>query len=414
MEGKFQEANSFYLSRVLGNKIYDSENNVIGSLKDLGIINQLKNPKVEAVKVKMHEGIKFLNWDNFIVTKQKGQYVLTCNKIEEKCIDDIMFLAKHVLDKQIVDINGRKVVRVNDIRLSAVNSGIYVIAVDIGWEGLLRRIGIAKPIRKINPNITNSMILWADVASLINGNDSIQLSKTYHRLSVMHPSDLADIIEDFDTKTGLSILENLDNAKAADVIEELEEDAQVTVIENLSTDRAADILEEMPADEVADILDSLSEDKAEELLSNMEKEASEEVRDLMEYEDDVVGSLMSTDFVAFNNKFTVDQTINSLRNTKPEEDQMYYIYVVNNKNQLIGTISLRDIVVSQPDSTLESIMNKNFICMKDMDDINDLIKNISKYNLVAIPVVDEKMELIGNVVINDIIYELLKSKRRIG
>lgn len=408
------EMNRFYLSRILGNKIYDSSNNVIGKLKDLGIINELKNPKVVAVEAKTKDGLKFLNWNTFNITKQKGQYVLTCNKIVEIEVDNVMFLAKHILDKQIIDVNGRKVVRVNDISMAKSNAGIFVIAVDIGIEGLLRRIGLAKPIKSMGTNLPSSLMLWNDVEAIFSGNENIKLSKSYNKLSILHPADLADIIEDFDPKTGITIFNSLDTAKAADVLEELEEDAQLNVIENLSTDKAADILEEMPADEVADILDGLSDDKAEEILSNMEKEASDEVRGLMEYEDDVVGSLMSTDYVAYNSSFTIDKVLISLRESQPEEDKMYCIYVIDNKNKLLGTVSLRDLVISKPEAALSSVMKKDLICMKDTDDVNDLIKNITKYNLVALPVVNETAELVGNVIINDIVYELLKTKKKIG
>jgi Mg/Co/Ni transporter MgtE len=240
------------------------------------------------------------------------------------------------------------------------------------------------------------------------------LSKTYNKLSILHPSDLADIIEDFDSKTGLTIFSALDNAKAADVLEQMEADAQMSFIESLSADKAADVLEEMPADEAADILDGMNETKVEELLSNMEKEASDEIRELLEYEPDVVGSLMSTDFVSFKNEDTIGYTIDSLRQLKPEEDEMYNIYVVDKFDKLIGTLSLRNLIINELNCKLEDVMNKNFISMFDTDNIDDLIKNVSKYNLVAVPITDQDMNLIGNVIINDIIYELLKNKRKIG
>ncbi|HEY5560861.1 MAG TPA: CBS domain-containing protein [Clostridiaceae bacterium] len=408
------EMNSFYFSRILDNKIYDSEKNIIGRLKDLGIMNELRNPKVVVVKAKTSEGIKYLGWESFVVNKINGQYELTCKEIKEKNADNVMFLRKHVLDQQIVDVNGRKVVRVNDIRLALLSNGISVIAVDIGIDGLLRRIGIAKVLKHLKIKTPSKLMLWNNVETIFPSNENIKLSKTYDKLKILHPADLADIIEDFDGKSAIEIFNSLDNAKAADVLEQMEDDAQVSLIQRLSPDKAADILEEMPADEVADILDGLSDVKAEELLRNMEKEASDEVRELMEYEDNQVGSLMNTDYVYFIDDLTVEKCILSLRQTKPEEDQMYNIYVVDNKNKLEGTITLRDLIVSESDKSLKSIMNKEYICMKDTDKLEDLIKNISKYNLVAIPVVDEEKELVGNVIINDIIYELLKNKRRIG
>lgn len=408
------EMNSFYLSRVLGSKVFTKDREILGKIKDIGVINKLKNPRVEAIKVKTSKGILNLKWKDVFVEKENGQYVMTINKIEEIDLDDVMFLGQHVLDKQIIDVNGRKVVRVNDIRLLNHGSSVFVVAADIGTEGILRRIGIAKPIVRMGFKISSKLILWNDVETIFRANENIMLSKTYNKLSILHPSDLADIIEDFDENTGMMIFSSLDNAKAADVLEEMEEDKQLNFIKSLDTDKAADILEEMPADEAADILDGLSELKAEELLNNMEKEASEEVRGLLEYESDEVGSLMSTEIVALKYDLKVEKAISILRGMRPNEDEMYYIYVVNNRNRLKGVISLRDIIVADPNESLERIMNREFPYIYDKDDLHDLIKIISKYNLMAIPVTDIDKNLIGNVIINDIVYEILKKNKRIG
>ncbi|WP_298836877.1 magnesium transporter MgtE N-terminal domain-containing protein [Clostridium sp.] len=405
--------NNFYLSRILGNKVYTTDMKVVGKLNDLGVVNELKSPHVITAKVKTNSGIKDYNFKNFSITKQKGQYVIVCNKIEEYTSSNTLFLRKHILDQQIIDVNGRKVVRVNDISLSYLEKGAFVVAVDIGIDGLLRRIGIAKPLKMIGLKVPSRLMLWNDVEAIITSNENIVLSKTYDSLSILHPSDLADIIEDFDAKTGLTIFSSLDNATAADVLEQMEEDSQVSFIESLSADKAADVLENMPADEAADILDDMEKEKVEELLNSMEKEAAGEIRELLEYDSKAVGSLMSTDFVSFKNNKTINYAIETLRKLKPEEDEILNLYVVDKNNKLIGTLSLRDLIISDPTSKIGEIMNKKFQSMFDTDNINDLIKNVSKYNLVAIPVTDHEMKLLGNVIINDIIYELLKNKRKL-
>ena len=406
--------NNFYLSRVLGNKVYTSDMKVIGKLIDLGVINELKSPHVTTAKVNTTSGIKDYNFKYFSITKQKGQYLLVCNKIEEYTSTNTLFLRKHILDQQIIDVNGRKVVRVNDISLSYLEKGAYVVAVDIGIDGLLRRIGIAKPLKVLGIKIPAKLMLWNDVEAVVTSNENIVLSKTYDSLSILHPSDLADIIEDFDAKTGLTIFSSLDNSKAADVLEEMEEETQVSFIESLSYDKAADVLEEMPADEAADILDGMKSEKVEQLLNSMEKEAAGEIRELLGYDSKAVGSLMSTDFVFFKNKETINEAIENLRILKPEEDELFSLYVVDDNDKLIGTLSLRDLIISEPTNKIGDIMNKKFKSMFDTDNINDLIKNVSKYNLVAIPVTNHEMKLLGNVIINDIIYELLKNKRKIS
>lgn len=403
---------SVYLSRILGNKIFTVNKDVIGTLKDLAVDVNFQNPKVTMAAVKTKAGVKFIDFDSINISKGKGQYVLICNKVVDKDISNNMLLKKYVLDKQIVDVNGRKVVRANDIRLAIVPSGMFIAAVDIGMDGLLRRIGIAKPLKRLGFKVSSKLILWDNVQTAFTSKN-ILLSKTYNKLHTLHPSDLADIIEDFDSNTGEIIFASLDNTKAADVLEELEEDVQVRLLKTLSTDKAVDILEEMPADEAADVLDELNENRAEELLNKMEKESSDEIRELMEYDEYLVGSIMNTDFISCPADYTVADAMNDIRKSTEEIDQVYYVYILDNVNKIIGEISLRDLIVSTADEKLEDIMNKEIIYIQDTDEIRDLVKVISKYDLFTVPVVDKYIHLMGIAYINDIFYELIKHNRKL-
>jgi Mg/Co/Ni transporter MgtE len=173
----------------------------------------------------------------------------------------------------------------------------------------------------------------------------------------------------------------------------------------------ADVLEKMPADEVADILDELSDEKAEKLLNEMEHESSQEVRDLLEYPEDSVGSIMSTDILSFNAAHTVDEILNELRTSKPEADALYNLFAVNEKGKLIGTFSLRDVVVSQPEITVKDIMKTSPTHLHDFQPVDDIAELISKYNLLAIPVVDEHHILQGMVVIDDVVEDLIDQRK---
>jgi Mg/Co/Ni transporter MgtE len=330
--------------------------------------------------------------------------------------ENTLYLKNNVLDRQLVDIDGRKLVRVNDLRLATLASGTYVIAVDVGLEGLLRRLGVAKPVKVLldlfHGAIPNKMILWNEVEAVDFGHAGIKLSSAYSKLSTLHVSDLADIIEDMDAKMQMEVFSSLDEEKAADVLEELESDTQIHVIKNMSVTKAADVLEKMPADEAADILDDLEDDKVEELLSEMEQEASEDVRDLLKYEEDEVGSLMTTDFISFSKDMTVEETIYELRNLKPEADTIYYLYIVDKNDRFIATVSLRDIIVSQPQTKLSEIMSERSIYVTDTDNVDSISEIISKYNLLALPVVDKNKVMLGMIIIDDIVYNLLRANRR--
>jgi magnesium transporter len=412
---------NFYLSRVENARIVSSEGDRIGKLKDLAIDMTLSKPKVVTARIKTHQGLQLLDFSHFTVTKQKRQYVFICSAVKESAapLENLIFLKQNVLDRQIVDMNGKKIVRVNDVRLAVLSAGTFAVAVDVGLEGLLRRLSFAKPLSMIMKQFKVSLpakfILWDDIGTVDFSNTTytgITLSKAYEKLARLNPSDLADIIEDLDKNAQMAVFKSLDDERAADVMEELEHEAQVHVIKNLSTEDAADILEIMPADEVADILDGLGEDKAEELLKEMETSASDEVRGLMEYENDTVGSIMSTDYISFHAFWTVDQALRELRRLKPESSWAYYLYILDEQQRLVATVSLRDVVISEPETRLEEIMNTDVTFVYDEDRIHSIAEIISKYNLLCVPVVDKEEHMLGVVVIEDVVYDLLKSRRR--
>ncbi|HBE77412.1 MAG TPA: magnesium transporter MgtE [Firmicutes bacterium] len=408
---------SLYLSRILDVKILNPEGKTIGKLTELIATNE-EPPRVVVCVVKTpNKIVKFLDWSQFSINKVNNRYQLTCDcDLEITPPPNTIRLKKHILDKQIVDIDGKKVVRVNDIRLALISTGLYVVAVDVGIEGLLRRLDLAKPIRKIlqlfGKNISSKLILWSNMETIGTPLDNLKLSTPSSKLNTLHPSELADIIEDLDVNTRTAIFSALDHDRAADVLEEMETEAKSSILDQLSVEKAADVLEKMPADEVADILDDLKEDRAEELLQEMDKEASAEVRELMEYPENQVGSLMSTDYISFKEHMTAQQTINELRRLKPESDTIYYLYVLDDQERLTAIVSLRDLIVSEPETKLVQIMNRKIIYACDQDNINSLVEIISKYSLLAVPVVDQDNKMVGIVIIDDVVFEILKSKKR--
>ena len=301
----------------------------------------------------------------------------------------------------------------------SIESVTHAIAVDISTEGLLRRLGVAGIINKLlsifKVNLPSQFILWDDVEAFDTTNFNIKLSHSSSKLQLLHPSDLADIIEEMGSLSRTKVFESLDEERAADVLEEMEPYAQAQIIESMSIGKAADLLEKMPADEVADLMDELEDEKVELLLNEMEKESSEEIRELLEYEDKEVGSLMTTDYLSFRESMTIEETLNELRLQKPEADMIYSLFITDTNEKLIATVSLRDLVISTPTMTLAEIMNKQFISVLDEDKIDTLASIISKYDLLAIPVTDEQNTLMGMVVIDDIVEDLMyKGKTRKG
>jgi len=417
---------TFYFSQLLGRRFVTPHGSVPGKIRDFLIdltpwsvnVSEPVRPRVIAVKVKTYDGLKIFDFSSFEITRYKGVLRVICNEITEtntEIYTNCLWIRENILDKQIVDINGRKLVRVNDIRMVMIPSGAFAIAVEVGIEGRLRRLGIDRPIRaiveRLGLEIPGKFILWDDIEAVDFANASIRLSKASSKLDNLHPSDLADIIEDLDKASRTYIFESLNEEKAADVLEELEPDAQVHIVETLPKEKVADLLEKMPADEVADILDELEKDKAEELLNEMEKESSEEVRELLEYPDKVVGSIMTTDFMTFSSNLTVEEAIQALRKEKPEPSNIYSIFVVDGHDKLLSTIPLGELIVADPTHTLRKIMKKNPICVYDDDNIDSLAELVSKYNLLAVPVINKAQQMEGVVVIEDIVDDLLSRRK---
>jgi len=418
---------TFYLSRILGRNVYDTNGKFIGVVKDLLIdtgpatANQTPpfgRPVVAGIRLKIRNELKLFSFRYFEITKINRKIDVTGHQLIELPIENIhngLFLGEVILDKQIVDLNGRKLVRVNDVRLVSLSEGTYAIAVDVGVEGLLRRIGISHPLKTLlsilKISIPAKFILWDDVEAIDFSNYNIKLSKPYSKLHTLHPSDLADIIEELGKSTSTNVFSALDEEKAADVLEELEKDTQIHIIESLPVEKVADVLEKMPADEVADILDGLEDEKAESLLNEMEAESSQEVREILEYPDRTVGSLMNTEVLAFNENRTVDEVISEFRSLRPEADELYNLFVIDDKEELVATFSLRDLVVSQPNVTLKQIMKTNPIYIYDDQEIDDVAEIISKYNLLALPVVNRNNQLEGMVIIDDVVEDLIDKRR---
>ena len=406
---------TYYLSPIIGKPVYAESGEELGRLEDLVVDVAAVRPRIVGVRLRTDEGLQIFECDLLTVSRANNQYRLEIKnaRSNQTMLEKHWLAVRDIWDNQIVDIDDKKVRRVNDLRLAQLSTGTYIVAVDVGFGGLLRRLGISNFIRFFLGRQPHSdMILWDDVQTVDLAHAGIKLATETNKLHTLHPSDLADIIEDLDRKTATAVFAGLPEEDAADVLEELEPDAQVDMVDAMSVEKAADVLEKMPADEAADLLDELDKHKADEILQEMEHDASEEVRDLMDYPDSTVGSIMITDFCSFSAHMTVADTLSELRTLKPGEDVINYLYVLDVNGKLTAVVSLRDLVVAEPGVTLDHIMDKQVTFVKDTERIETLAELLTKYSLLAVPVVDEEMNLVGIGQIDDVVAKLLRTKRR--
>ncbi|MCM0646847.1 CBS domain-containing protein [Clostridium swellfunianum] len=403
---------NFFLSSFLYKKVIDEYGDSLGKLWDVYVTTEDGYPRAIGYKIKKNGEMFNYEFRNIDFCESDKGYVVKVRDAKEIIPRSFSYLlSKHLLDKQIVDINGKKVVRVNDLRMGEIAGELRVLAVDTGALALGRRAGMESLVkgffRIINKEINDSLIMWESVESLEMVNDNLKLSVPYQKLSKLHPADLADILEEMDINYRTKVFESLDENLAADTLEEIEPEIQKDLLESISETKAAELFDSMPNDEIADILDEIDEETAEKLLMGMEEEDAEEIRELMKYEDETVGSIMNTDFISFNINIAAQETIELLRELKPDNEVAYYIYIVDEDEKLQGVVSLRDLVVSSPESKLRDIMDTNVVKMKDSESIDESIEIAVKYDLISLPVVDSDDKLCGIVIMTDIIDEVL-------
>jgi CBS domain-containing protein/sporulation protein YlmC with PRC-barrel domain len=324
--------------------------------------------------------------------------------------DNRLPLARRILDRQIIDINGRRLVRVNDLQLLKVNGQYRLIGADISARGILRRLGLGALAGIVGRDVEGQYIAWDAVDPLGEGTAALKLK--YDRLSKMHPADIAEIVAQLGKQASTDIFESLDAETAADTLQEFDTELQVEVIEGLDDERAADIIEAMEPDEAADLLAEMPEDRANILLTLMDQEEAEDVRSLLAYEEDTAGGLMTTEYVAIPATYTAEQTINRLRELAPEAETVYYVYVTDEEEHLLGVLSLRDLIVAQPHLRVADFMRDGPVSVTPDTSHNDVAFILAKYNLLAVPVVDEEKRLLGIVTIDDAIDYVLPHRGR--
>lgn len=410
-----QTSTNFFFSKILYKNIHNIDDSVIGTLNDLVVDFSASKPKVRAIVVKNGKREFFVTSDSLQVRQDEHAHYhvrLASPNLEFTPVpDNDIFLARDFLDKQIIDVEGKKVERVNDVRIASIRGKWSLLAVDIGFRGLMRRLGVEYPAiwlsTILKKDFHNNLVVWDDVQPLTHGKDNLRLNSSLHKLNTLHAADLADILEDLDKQTQVSLFQSLEPEMAADVLEEVETDVQVSLIENISIENASDVLELMPPDEAADILDDLDERTANALLEDMESDSSEEIRELMEYEDKTVGSLMMNEFLSFHIDDTAGSIIRSIKRLKPSEDISHYLYIVDDANRLIGVVSLLDLIRANPKTIVEKLLDddQETVMLMDIDPVERAMERMLKYNLMVLPVVDENMTLVGITSLNDLVYE---------
>ena len=401
-----------YLSQAIGRPVLDGNGEPIGKVADLIVAVGERYPPVTGLVVSTDRREIFVPWQSVGNVDATGAklttFTLDLGRFRQR--PDEIRLAVDLLDKQIVDIDGRKVVRVNDILLDEIEGGLRLVAVDVGAAGLLRRLGARFPdlvARSLRMPVQERYIDWEDVDPVETSIASIKLRVPHAGLAELHPADLASIIDQLAPKDRAGVLASLNDESAADAIEEMEPDTQVEVIEDLEPARAADILEEMSPDDAADLVADLSDEAREEILALMERDEAAEVQELLGYPEESAGGIMTTEFVAVPATLTAAQTIDKLRQLEPDAETIYYVYVTDEEGRLVGVLSLRDLIVAAPSTPISEVMIPEPVAVGVLSDQDEVAQVVARYNLLAVPVVDQEGRLAGIVTVDDAMDSIL-------
>lgn len=408
------------LSTILGAPVYDGSGELAGHVREIALLPQEDAGRISDLIVKTADGDRMLPAK--AVSGLEGRTIRAKSKAVEwpplVSSDGLLLLERDLLDQQIIDVKGRKVVRVNDVDLRAEPTNgsfkIKIGQVDVGLRGAIRRLlkGLAPrtAIEALAGRMPERAIPW-EAVDLIETDPArrVHLKLDYDRLSKLHPADIADILEELAPAEREAVFESLDDEVAAEALEEINPKMQVELMSSIDSDKAADIVEEMDPDAAADLLGDLPVETSEEILEEMEPEERQEVAELLEFAENTAAGRMTTEYLWMLPDATVADAIERLRQFEGPPESVSTIFLVDSNHTLVGAIPLASLILSAPGTKLYTLSPTNVIHCSAGCNEKDVAEMFDKYNLQMLPVVDENKKLTGAITADDVI-SLLRSR----
>jgi magnesium transporter len=408
-----------YFTELQNLPTYDVKSEYLGRLFDLGVDASQDPLRVASYLVKTlkdktlcisHEQVQS-------ISVRAAQTNVTAEHIRCYPVDEgILRVKKDILDQQIIDVNDRKVVRVNDVDFDIQptdgHTGLRIVAVNVGLAAAVRRLlqgaMTKRAIRKLTAPLPSKTIPW-EFVNLIESDPArrVKLRISYARLAKLHPADMADILEELSHNEQKAVIESLDDETAARAISEIPTRMQVALLESIAPEKASDIVEEMPPDEAADILQKLPPETSAGLIGGMEKEEAQEVQELLRFKENTAGSLMTSEFVMVGETATVQGVRTALKHFEGPLESIHVIYTVDHNAALTGAIPLARILAASTRAHLKELITEPLISVEAKADGKTVIDLFHKYNLPSLPVVDKNGHLLGVVTADDVIEIVL-------
>lgn len=397
-----------FLSQLLHVPIVDNKGDTIGRLKD--VIISSKDGEYPTVS-----GILFKNGSHDAVIPYKcienlsrGEVTLTksdCAKNHYELSESESLLLRDVLDQQIFDVKGIRVVRVNDLQMVKIDDNFSVLGIDISNKALLRRLGLGwLPVVR---SFQSQFIDWNDV-SLVKGSvGSLQLKTSHEKLKKLHPADVANLIESLTVHESTNLVQSFDKETAAEVLTEVEPKYKDTLLEHINPKNLANILEEMPTDEATDVIRDLSEHKRLQVFKRLGMRKARVLHKMTSYRDDIAGGLMTSEFMDVDRDTTVAQAIRKIRKNSDEHRSIYHVFVLDDDRKLHGIVSMRTLLLASPKAKISELMSKVIRTVRVHTKAEEVARLMTKYNLLSVAVVDKNRTFRGIITVDDVLRFLV-------
>ena len=408
-----------YLTELRGAKVFDLKGRRIGTLRDAALVPLIDPVRLDRYLVGAGPSWLSIRYDQVQRFDQDGIH-LKDERLTPYHSDEYMLrMVRDLLDQQIIDAQGRKVVRVNDVTFikeceNGKDEVLHILEVDIGLRSIIRRVlaGILPPaaIRRLQEHIPPKSIRW-EFCNMLEPDPQrrVRLNISNKFLESMHPADLADIVEDLGHEDRQALFNTMDTETAAELLSEVDTDTQRGIIESLGAEKAAEILEEMEPSEAADLLNELEQERSEEILEEMEPEEKEEVQELLEFRDDTAGGLMDTGFVSFPLDATVADAMAELKKHEDVLEKLHSIFLTDEDKKLRYAAPLAKIFFASGETPLKHLAADPLISVQAQESQDRVAEMFDKYNLLSLPVVDENDALIGVITVDDVVALLRHS-----
>jgi CBS domain-containing protein len=410
-----------FYTELTGLPVLDTRGRRIGRVRDAAVVPLVHPARIDRFLVGAGSAWLSVRFDQ-IASISLGGIRLSDELLTPYHSDEYMLrIGRDLLDQQIIDVNGRKVVRVNDVTFEVRNGNsnghsngrqsLYVLEVDIGMRSIFRRLvqGVVprRLIRNLQRPIPPKSIRW-EFCNIVETDPQrrLRLNISHEKLEKIHPADLADIVEELSPAERGAIFESIDSEVAADALSEIDPKMQVSILESLEPEKAADIVEEMAPDEAADVLAGLEESRSEEILEEMEVAPESEVRELLEFKEDTAGGMMNTEYITLHDSATVEDAMNALKGNEDQLESLNALFLVDPDGRLTGSVPLARLFIASGATRLKELASETLISAT-VDEKQDAVTELfDKYNLLALPVVDEEGRLVGVITADDIISVL--------